>query len=58
MDEALRLAKSYFMEEAIRKYEDAVHVAMACLAGTNYFLNMGRGAPVKEEVCAQSGEHK
>jgi len=50
VERAIGLARIYFEGKVIMKYENAVHIAMACLAEANYFLTWNEEHLLKKKV--------
>lgn len=48
--EVMKLARAYVFEGAVKKYENALHAAMACLAGADYFLSWDEEHLLKRKV--------
>jgi len=50
VERAISLARTYFAKRVITKYENAIHIAMACLAEADYFLTWNEGHLLKGKV--------
>jgi len=50
VERAIGLARTYLRDKVIMKYENAVHIAMACLAEADYFLTWNEEHLLKKKA--------